>query len=51
MALAIILTKVTTVMVDDKVRGDDKEHGKLGEPSCLHIHVHDCSEKTQWKAL
>ncbi len=29
MAEDIILTMVTTVMVGDKVRGDDKEHGKL----------------------
>ena len=34
MALAIIYTRVTTDTVGDKVKGDDKEHGNLGEVTC-----------------
>ena len=34
MALAIIYTRVVTVMVGVKVKGDDKEHGNLGEVTC-----------------
>ena len=34
MTLAIIYTRVTTDTVGDKVKGDDKEHGNLGEVTC-----------------
>ena len=34
MALAVLYTRVTTDTVVDKVKGDDKEHGNLGEVTC-----------------
>ena len=36
MATAILLTKVTTDTVGDKIRIHDKQHGRLGELSFRH---------------
>ena len=47
MALAITYTRVTTDTVGVKVKGDDKEHGNLGEVTCYHVNVTIGSAKAQ----
>ena len=47
MDLTLIYMRVTTDTVGDKVKGDDKEHGNLGEVTCYHVHVTIGSAKAQ----
>ena len=47
MAMAILLTKVTTDTVGDKIRIHDKQHGRLGELSFRHDPYTKVRPKTQ----